>query len=130
MNGPMREINTKVPYSDSAEPWLLAFLLKKIAQREKREALKKQANIGVLRVAKAAEDTTVVAKIERGYPLGLSEGEAAQYLGVTFNLFRELVASKKLPKPKNVGGLKLYNRDALAAALQRMEDTESEEPHE
>jgi hypothetical protein len=57
-----------------------------------------------------------------GFPLCLTEAQAAEFLGLPVSVFRKLVDAGNLPKPKNVAGVQVYIRDALAAALERFDD--------
>ncbi len=53
-------------------------------------------------------------------PRGLSAAEAARYIGVGQTLFEELVAARKMPRPKRVGSRVIYDRfevDACFAEL-------------
>jgi hypothetical protein len=64
----------------------------------------------------------VVHRVERGYPFGLTQAQAAEFLSLPVPVFRKLVDAGKLPKPKNVAGMRLYIGDALAVALERFDD--------
>lgn len=53
-----------------------------------------------------------------GYaPRGLSRDEAARYVGVGTTKFDELVASRRMPKPKRIDGRTVWDRIALDAAF-------------
>jgi excisionase family DNA binding protein len=53
-------------------------------------------------------------------PRGLSADEAARYIGVGRTMFEELVARRKMPRPKRIGARVIYDRfevDAYFADL-------------
>ncbi|EHH07533.1 hypothetical protein ATCR1_06691 [Agrobacterium tumefaciens CCNWGS0286] len=53
-----------------------------------------------------------------GYaPRGLSRDEAARYVGVGTTKFDELVAARRMPKPKRIDGRTVWDRIALDAAF-------------
>jgi excisionase family DNA binding protein len=43
-------------------------------------------------------------------PRGLSADEAARYIGVGRTMFDELVAARKMPRPKHIGSRVVYDR--------------------
>lgn len=55
-------------------------------------------------------------------PRGLSREEAARYIGVGPTKFDELVASRRMPKPKQIDGRVLWDRIALDAAFSDLPD--------
>jgi predicted DNA-binding transcriptional regulator AlpA len=50
-------------------------------------------------------------------PRGLSRDEAARYIGVGTTKFDEMVADKRMPKPKKIDGRVVWDRIALDAAF-------------
>jgi predicted DNA-binding transcriptional regulator AlpA len=50
-------------------------------------------------------------------PRGLSRDEAARYVGVGATKFDELVAARRMPKPKRIDGRTVWDRIALDAAF-------------
>jgi predicted DNA-binding transcriptional regulator AlpA len=50
-------------------------------------------------------------------PRGLSADEAARYIGVGLTMFDELVAARKMPRPKRVGSRVVYDRFEVDAAF-------------
>lgn len=51
---------------------------------------------------------------------GLSEGEAALYIGIGATTFRELVAEGIMPRPRLLRGRKLWDVDDLDAAFRSL----------
>ena len=52
-------------------------------------------------------------------PRGLSINAAAYYIGVSINTFRRMVDSGMMPRPKEFGARKIWDRYELDAALDR-----------
>ena len=50
-------------------------------------------------------------------PRGLSREESARYIGVGTTKFDELVAARRMPKPKRIDGRTVWDRIALDAAF-------------
>jgi predicted DNA-binding transcriptional regulator AlpA len=50
-------------------------------------------------------------------PRGLSREEAARYVGVGVSLFDEMVADRRMPKPKRFNNRRVWDRVALDAAF-------------
>jgi predicted DNA-binding transcriptional regulator AlpA len=50
-------------------------------------------------------------------PRGLDREEAARYIGVSATKFDQLVADRRMPKPKRVDGRVLWDRLRLDAAF-------------
>lgn len=50
-------------------------------------------------------------------PRGLSRDEAARYIGVGTTKFDEMVADRRMPKPKKIDGRVVWDRIALDAAF-------------
>lgn len=50
-------------------------------------------------------------------PRGLNREEAARYIGVGTTKFDELVAGRRMPKPKRIDGRTVWDRVALDAAF-------------
>lgn len=50
-------------------------------------------------------------------PRGLGRDEAARYIGVGTTKFDEMVADRRMPRPKRVDGRVLWDRIALDAAF-------------
>lgn len=50
-------------------------------------------------------------------PRGLSREEAARYVGIGTSKFDELVADRRMPKPKRIDGRVVWDRIALDAAF-------------
>ncbi|MBY3268643.1 hypothetical protein HFO05_08450 [Rhizobium laguerreae] len=50
-------------------------------------------------------------------PRGLSRDEAARYVGISATKFDELVAARRMPKPKRIDGRTVWDRIALDAAF-------------
>jgi hypothetical protein len=127
MKGPMKEINTKIPCVGHAKDLDLWFgeYLKKLRAAEDRKAAALEFRRRLKRPPQAEpvqEPSAPLPSAERGWPLLLSEAQAAAYIGIPIDLFRALLAAGKLPKAKSVGGMRLYVRDALAAALSKLGD--------
>lgn len=56
-----------------------------------------------------------------GYaPRGLSRDEAARYVGVGSTKFDELVAARRMPRPKRIDGRTVWDRIALDAAFSEL----------
>lgn len=55
-------------------------------------------------------------------PRGLSREEAARYVGVGMTKFDELVASRRMPKPKRIDGRTVWDRVALDACFSDLPD--------
>jgi len=55
-------------------------------------------------------------------PRGLSREEAARYVGVGMTKFDELVANRRMPKPKRIDGRTVWDRIALDAAFSDLPD--------
>lgn len=51
---------------------------------------------------------------------GLSEPEAALYVGLGATKFRELVAEGRMPKPRLIDGRRIYDVDDLDAAFKSL----------
>lgn len=50
-------------------------------------------------------------------PRGMSRDEAARYIGVGTTKFDEMVADRRMPKPKKIDGRVIWDRIALDAAF-------------
>ncbi|CAN7396775.1 MULTISPECIES: helix-turn-helix transcriptional regulator [Neorhizobium] len=50
-------------------------------------------------------------------PRGMSREEAARYVGVGTTKFDEMVADKRMPKPRKIDGRVVWDRIALDAAF-------------
>lgn len=50
-------------------------------------------------------------------PRGMSRDEAARYIGVGTTKFDEMVADRRMPKPKKIDGRVVWDRIALDAAF-------------
>lgn len=55
-------------------------------------------------------------------PRGLSREEAARYVGVGATKFDEMVADRRMPRPKRVDGRVIWDRIALDAAFTDLPD--------
>lgn len=55
-------------------------------------------------------------------PRGLSREEAARYIGVGTSKFDELVAGRRMPKPKRIDGRVVWDRIQLDAAFSELPD--------
>ncbi|CDN92507.1 helix-turn-helix transcriptional regulator [Agrobacterium tumefaciens] len=55
-------------------------------------------------------------------PRGLSREEAARYVGVGTTKFDELVAARRMPKPKRIDGRTVWDRISLDAAFTDLPD--------
>lgn len=55
-------------------------------------------------------------------PRGLSREEASRYIGVSPTKFDQLVADRRMPKPKRLDGRVLWDRIALDAAFSDLPD--------
>lgn len=53
-------------------------------------------------------------------PRGLSRDEAARYIGVGTTKFDEMVADKRMPKPKRIDGRTVWDRIAIDAAFSEL----------
>lgn len=56
-------------------------------------------------------------------PRGLSREEAARYVGLGPTKFDELVADRRMPKPKRIDGRVIWDRYALDAAFSELGET-------
>lgn len=62
-------------------------------------------------------------------PRGLSRDEAARYIGVGPTKFDQLVAERRMPKPKRIDGRVVWDRIRLDAAFTELPgDDEAENP--
>jgi predicted DNA-binding transcriptional regulator AlpA len=50
-------------------------------------------------------------------PRGLSADEAARYIGVGRTMFDDLVAARKMPRPKRIGSRVVYDRFEVDACF-------------
>ncbi|MDG4907033.1 hypothetical protein P9228_11390 [Mesorhizobium sp. WSM4898] len=57
-------------------------------------------------------------------PRGLSREEAARYVGVGITKFDQMVADRRMPKPKKVDGRVIWDRLKLEAAFELPGDDE------
>lgn len=59
------------------------------------------------------------AEISARLPIrrGLSQGEAAMYLGIGASKFAQMVKARQMPRPRVAGGSKLWDVDELDAAF-------------
>jgi excisionase family DNA binding protein len=65
-----------------------------------------------------SEQDEPVTKVHNSYvPYGLRAEEAANYLGMGRSKFLELVGEGRLPKPKVIDGMRIWDRRALEAAF-------------
>ena len=55
-------------------------------------------------------------------PRGMSREEAARYVGVGTTKFDEMVADRRMPKPKRIDGRVVWDRIALDAAFTDLPD--------
>lgn len=55
-------------------------------------------------------------------PRGLSREEAARYIGIGTTKFDEMVADRRMPRPKRVDGRVLWDRIALDMAFSDLPD--------
>lgn len=60
-------------------------------------------------------------------PLGLSREEAARYLGIGPTLFDEMVADRRMPKPKKINSRVVWDRTALEVAFWALPDPDERE---
>ena len=58
-------------------------------------------------------------------PRGLSADEAARYVGIGRTKFEELVASRKMPRPKRVGARVIYDRFEVDAHFSDLDSAPS-----
>jgi predicted DNA-binding transcriptional regulator AlpA len=59
-------------------------------------------------------------------PRGLRRRRAAAYLDMSERTFTTLVAEGKLPKPKKLRGMQIWDREDLDAAFDELSDHEPE----
>lgn len=57
-------------------------------------------------------------------PRGLSRTEAAAYIGIGATLFDQLTEAGRMPKPKQIGGRRVWDRLALDTAFAALPDIE------
>ena len=57
-------------------------------------------------------------------PRGMDRIEAARYIGVGVTKFDEMVADRRMPKPKKVDGRNVWDRIALDAAFSDLPSAE------
>lgn len=55
-------------------------------------------------------------------PRGLNREEAARWIGISPTKFDELVASRRMPKPKRIDGRVVWDRIALDACFSDLPD--------
>lgn len=55
-------------------------------------------------------------------PLGLSRVEAARYIGVSPTKFAQMVADRRMPKPKRIDGRNVWDRHQLDIAFTALPD--------
>jgi excisionase family DNA binding protein len=55
--------------------------------------------------------------LPRPVPLGLSREEAAEYVGVSVGMFSEMVKDGRMPRPKQIGARRIFDRHQLDAAF-------------
>jgi predicted DNA-binding transcriptional regulator AlpA len=53
-------------------------------------------------------------------PRGLNREEAARYIGVGTSKFDEMVAARRMPKPKRIDGRTVWDRIALDVAFSEL----------
>jgi excisionase family DNA binding protein len=54
------------------------------------------------------------------WPRGMTEPEAASYVGMGATKFRELVADGRMPRPRLLAGMRRWDVDDLDAAFKAM----------
>ena len=59
-------------------------------------------------------------------PRGLSREEAARYVGVGITKFDQMVADRRMPKPKKVDGRVIWDRLKLEAAFAELSGDDDE----
>ncbi|MER8765472.1 MULTISPECIES: hypothetical protein [unclassified Mesorhizobium] len=59
-------------------------------------------------------------------PRGLSREEAARYIGVGITKFDQMVADRRMPKPKKVDGRVIWDRLKLEAAFTELHGDDDE----
>jgi hypothetical protein len=59
-------------------------------------------------------------------PRGLSRDEAAAYIGVGVTLFDEMVADRRMPKPKPINGRRVWDRLALDTSFAALPDADGD----
>lgn len=60
-------------------------------------------------------------------PRGMSREDAAHYIGVGTTKFDEMVADRRMPKPRQIDGRKVWDRVALDIAFTHMPGGEQSE---
>jgi predicted DNA-binding transcriptional regulator AlpA len=55
-------------------------------------------------------------------PRGLSRAQAACYVGVSTTKFDDLVADRQMPRPKRIGGRRVWDVRAIDAAFDRLDE--------
>jgi len=58
---------------------------------------------------------------------GLSEPEAASYIGVGLTLFREMVADRRMPRPRRINRRVVWDRRELDLYFDRLPHDQEEE---
>lgn len=58
-------------------------------------------------------------------PRGMNREEAARYIGVGPTKFDELVADKRMPKPKRIDGRNVWDRAALDSYFSELKESEN-----
>lgn len=58
-------------------------------------------------------------------PRGMNHDEAARYVGVGPGKFDELVAARRMPRPKKIDGRNVWDRAALDAYFDEIRENES-----
>lgn len=67
----------------------------------------------------AARSETLPANLP---PRGLSRVEAARYVGISPTLFDRMIAERRMPGPKRLGGRTVWDRHQLDAAFAALPD--------
>lgn len=61
-------------------------------------------------------------------PLGLSREDAAHYIGISATKFDQLVADRRMPRPKRIDGRVVWDRRAIEAAFTELPDDARRNP--
>jgi predicted DNA-binding transcriptional regulator AlpA len=59
-------------------------------------------------------------------PRGLSRGKAAEYIGISTTKFDQMVADRRMPKPKRIDGRLVWDRLQLDIAFDGLPNGDSE----
>jgi hypothetical protein len=80
--------------------------------------------VPLFRAAQVASKAIIAERLARAglAPRGLSREQSAGYIGVSPNLFDEMVGDGRMPRAKQINGRKVWDRHRLDAAFAALPD--------